>query len=209
MSCRIAMASVIEEYLGGHDRGGTTNQFVEDHFLALPDDPLRGGAPMWATGHQTNIWRFHHAQEEKWAVSPINGVATGTMVSWRAPKSYFSLVEVDLSAPDRTLIASFEAWLKKTRDGTKRVGSVSRADMQGWANCHAIAYIDLRQYLRFTKQRVTYARLADALFPDADVDRVERLRKVTMRAAQRLLSMQHYESLLGQLGGSGAVPDTA
>jgi hypothetical protein len=123
-------------------------------------------------------------------------------------------VWVDLNADDEHLIASFGKWLSRVRlefGPANRSQSWSERSLQSWIDFRVLPFIDLNIYCsRIAELQLTQAVAGSLLFPDEiDVDLTERVRKVVIPLAERLLSYSFLLALYRRVnepeGEAGAV----
>ena len=72
------------------------------------------------------------------------------------------------------------------------------ADLKRWADAQVLAYLDLIDWARNSKQKLPEHMIGSWLFPDSLVDTTEKVRKVTKRLARRLMHETSIESLFQQ-----------
>lgn len=200
LSARQVMQGQIDRALGGEPRQGFEDH-ANGHFELLRQDVKVGWGTLMDVQFlpRTSPWKVHHSGAEVGAVLPVDDM-DGRYEPAFLERLEFAAIYVDLTAPDRTLIDAFERWLRSKRQESARISVLTELDLRSWVRCHALPYIDLRQYMQFSGRRITYARIADALFPEAEVDRVERLRKVTIKCANNLMTEKVRNALAAQIG---------
>lgn len=109
------------------------------------------------------------------------------------------ILALDLSASDKLLERQFADWLKEVRQSPdfSVPANVTEADLRAWSVAMVLPYIDLTLWRDHFGERLTYPQIAALLFPEdfGAVDVVERVRKVTARYAERLLSGRFVQQL--------------
>lgn len=198
LSARHVMQTQIDRALRGEPRQGF-HEHAESHFACLREDVKVGYGALMNDKLRTSPWTLHNRVAENALATPLDDLGDLDK-QFKFDAVDFGAVYVDLSAPDRVLIDAFARWLKEKRRDVARINVLTDLDLRTWVQCHALPYIDLRQYLKFTGRSVTYARVADVLFPNVEVDRVERLRKVTVKFADRLQTERLRSALAAQIG---------
>lgn len=198
LSARYVMQSELDRASRGERREGF-HEYAELHFACLREDVKVGYGALMDDRIRTSPWTLHNRDAEGALATPLDDLGDLDK-QFKFDLVNFGAVYVDLSAPDRVLIDAFARWLKGKRQGAARIGVLTDLDLRAWVQCHALPYIDLRQYLKFTSRSITYARIADVLFPNVEVDRVERLRKVTIKFADRLQTEKLRSALAAQIG---------
>lgn len=113
------------------------------------------------------------------------------------------VIYVDMYATDEQLIGDFKKWLKRKRletGGELSKKNFTDKDFADWANYKVLAYIDLEILCSHLNKRASLATIGDLLFPNDDVDRAERVRKVVQPLARKLMNPVIFNALDVQAG---------
>lgn len=143
---------------------------------------------------------FHNACEDGQVpeIPPLLTTGFSGLLRERlSTRPQFENVQVNLGISDEQLIEDFRAWLAEKRGklGQLPLRCASPADMQSWHQYKVLAFIDLEIFTKKTRTETTNAFIGDLLFPDDEVDRPERVRKVVRPLAHKLMQSQFISAL--------------
>lgn len=134
--------------------------------------------------------------------------ATRTYRSWidSDAESPALPIWVDLNADDELLMRKFRDWISaaRTQFGPgHRAISWSDRSMQSWVDFQVLPFIDLNIFCSRVKGQLTQRLAGSLLFPDeVDVDLTERIRKVVVPLAERLLADDFLSALARHVQGA-------
>ncbi|WP_027157897.1 DUF6387 family protein [Methylobacter luteus] len=115
---------------------------------------------------------------------------------------HLAYVAIDLYATDEQIKEDFNHWLTNYRKEVKHQSPeklFKQADFDYWIKFSIIPYLDLMFISRLEGKKITQNKMAGLIFPEEyNVDRVERLRKVTKPEADHLIKNKIYEALSAQ-----------
>lgn len=98
-------------------------------------------------------------------------------------------VKVDLDQDDETLIAAFKVWLAQIREDLGEAKKpIGEKDFLAWKEYGLLQTFDLDFWALLNDSKFTNNVIANAIWPDSEVDTTERLRKVTKPKVEELLT---------------------
>lgn len=102
---------------------------------------------------------------------------------------------IDLSHNDDKIIDDMREWLKSQRDNQAKK-RLSDNDIKKIVDNQVIPCMDLLFWAELKEIDYTNAQLGDMLFPNADFDRAEKVRKATRKEAIKYLTTNAYSHIL-------------
>ena len=123
----------------------------------------------------------------------------------------FGLLVISKKANKREILRVVADWYDEARGNTRPHGSViTRTDMQNWAACRVLAYIDINLYRIATGIEFRPVHLQRALFGDMAIEQSGRepkkiLEQSTRKYAERLMSEDYFHQLATERRGFAGV----
>lgn len=105
------------------------------------------------------------------------------------------IIAIDLTHNDDKIIDDMREWLKAQR-GNQAKKRLSDNDIKKIVDNQVIPCMDLLFWGQLSKIEYTNAQLGDMLFPNADFDRAEKVRKTTRKEAVKYLATKAYSHIL-------------
>ncbi len=117
-------------------------------------------------------------------------------------EGHSSTVMVNLDASDDQIINDFRKWLadkrekQESRPPKKMITSEQTAK---WRTYEILAYLDLTLWARANNKKITNELMGSTLFPNIDVNKAERIRKVVEPMALELMRPSFFFALISQI----------
>lgn len=181
---------------------------MDDAWHALVVERLRGGARPWVkVTQEEQVRQLVDARRGGYAPEPyadevpftltVSQFARGVRPSpYRAPDETRWL-NVDLGASDERILSDMAAWLaaRRVEQRARAPKGLSDSLAARWIAHGVLPYIDLQLFAELTGRTLGDALAGDLIFPDAEFDRAEKIRKTVRGLSEELLDPSFLNAL--------------